>query len=56
MTPNIISLITLITFQGNIAQNHAFSILGAWESGGFKLLMLRNPWGLGEWYAARNDG
>lgn len=39
----------------NIANSHAYSILGADECDGIKLLTLRNPWGDTEWQGDFSD-
>jgi len=41
--------------ENNIANSHAYSILGANEFKGFKLLTLRNPWGDTEWKGDFSD-
>jgi hypothetical protein len=38
-----------------ILKNHAYSVLMALETGGFKLLKVRNPWGQGEWTGDWSD-
>ncbi|TGO61118.1 hypothetical protein BOTNAR_0134g00170 [Botryotinia narcissicola] len=39
-----------------IYEGHAYSILRAVETGGQRLVLLRNPWGEGEWKGAWRDG
>lgn len=38
-----------------IVQGHAYSILRVKKSGDFMMIMLRNPWGTGEWTGAWSD-
>jgi hypothetical protein len=39
-----------------IVENHAYSVMRAVEMGGHRLVLLKNPWGRGEWKGAWSDG
>ena len=36
--------------------NHAYSLLHVWEVSNQRVVVLRNPWGQGEWKGAWSDG
>lgn len=39
-----------------IVENHAYSVMRAVEMDGHRLVLLKNPWGRGEWKGAWSDG
>ena len=41
--------------QKGLATNHAYTLIGAFETGGVRLVKIRNPWGQYEWNGAWND-
>ena len=38
-----------------LATNHAYTLIGAYHTGGHRLVKIRNPWGQFEWNKAWND-
>lgn len=42
--------------RSGIVELHAYSIMSAVEMDGHRLLLLKNPWGKGEWKGAWSDG
>ncbi len=41
--------------QKGLATNHAYTLIGAYETGGHRLVKIRNPWGSFEWNGKWND-